>query len=71
MTTETDQPTPQYLTFKMYYFLEDDTVAIKELKENQEGRDYFPMFLKRTRIRKINQMASSEFMNYHNDNADL
>lgn len=34
----------------MYYYLEDDTVAIKELKENQEGRDHFPMFMKRTKL---------------------
>lgn len=34
----------------MYYYLEDDTVAVKELKENQEGRDHFPMFMKRTKL---------------------
>lgn len=34
----------------MFYFLEDDTVAVKELKENREGRDYFPMLLKRTKL---------------------
>lgn len=36
----------------MYYYLEDDTVAVKELKENQEGRDHFPMFMKRTKLPK-------------------
>lgn len=49
---DTYKPAGEILTFKLYYFLEDDTIAIKELKENREGRDYFPMYLKRTKIRK-------------------
>jgi hypothetical protein len=36
----------------MFYFLEDDTVSIKELKENQEGRDHFSMLLKRAKLPK-------------------
>jgi EF-hand domain-containing protein 1 len=40
------------LTYKLYVHLEDDSVAIKELKENQEGRDPFPMLLKRTKLPK-------------------
>lgn len=50
MLDETDRPNGEVLTYKMYYFLEDDTVAVKELKENQEGRDHFPMFIKRTKL---------------------
>ncbi|XP_037039126.1 EF-hand domain-containing protein 1-like [Bradysia coprophila] len=47
---ESDRPHGECITYKMYYYLEDDTVAIKELKENQEGRDHFPMFMKRTKL---------------------
>lgn len=47
---ESDIPNGECITYKMYYYLEDDTVAVKELKENQEGRDHFPMFMKRTKL---------------------
>lgn len=40
------------LTFKLYFFLEDLTISIKELKENQEGRHRFPLYLRRTRVPK-------------------
>lgn len=49
---ETDLPCGECMTFKMYYYLEDDTVAIKELKENREGRDHFPMLLRKTKLPK-------------------
>lgn len=38
------------MTYKVFYYLEDDTIAVKELKENQQGRDRFPMLLKRMRL---------------------
>lgn len=47
---ETDRPHGECMTYKVFYFLEDDTVAVKELPENQEGRDHFPMLLKRTKL---------------------
>lgn len=50
------------MTFKLYYFLEDDTIAIRELKENREGRDYFPMYLKRTKLRKNEETVSSNLI---------
>lgn len=40
------------MSFKLFYYLEDDTVAIKELKENRDGRDHFPMLLKKTKLPK-------------------
>lgn len=40
------------LSFKLYFFLEDDTITIKELKENQEGRHKFPLYLRRTSVPK-------------------
>lgn len=40
------------MTYKLFYYLEDDTVSIKELKENQEGRDYFPMLLRKQKLPK-------------------
>lgn len=49
---ETDRPSGECMTYKIFYFLEDDTVSVKELKENREGRDYFPMLLKRTKLPK-------------------
>lgn len=47
---ETDRPGGECMTYKVFYFLEDDTIAVKELKENQEGRDRFPMLVKRMRL---------------------
>lgn len=44
------------LSFKLYYFLEDGTITIKELKENQEGRHKFPLYLRRTSV----PMASAD-----------
>ena len=49
---ETDRPNGECMTYKIFYFLEDDTVAVKELKENRQGRDHFPMLLKRTQLPK-------------------
>ncbi|XP_049532156.1 EF-hand domain-containing protein 1-like [Anopheles darlingi] len=42
----------EMMTYKLFYYLEDDTVSIKELKENQEGRDYFPMLLRKQKLPK-------------------
>jgi DUF1126 PH-like domain len=49
---ETDRPGGELITFKLYFYLEDDTVAIKELPENQQGRDGFSLLLKRTKLPK-------------------
>lgn len=49
---ETDRYFGECTTYKILYFLEDDTVSIKELKENDEGRDRFPMFLRRLKLPK-------------------
>lgn len=59
LTDDTDKISGEIMTFKLYYFLEDDTIAIRELKENREGRDYFPMYLKRTKLRKNEETVSS------------
>ena len=40
------------ITFKLFYNLEDDTITIKELPENLQGRDGFPLLLKRTKLPK-------------------
>ena len=40
------------ITFKLFYNVEDDTVTIKELPENQQGRDGFKLLLKRTKLPK-------------------
>lgn len=49
---ETDRPGGDLISFKLLYYLEDDTICIKELPENQQGRDHFPKLLKRTKIPK-------------------
>ena len=40
--------------YVLHYFLEDDTVEILELNENNSGRDPFPVFLRRTLLPKAN-----------------
>ncbi|XP_052863537.1 EF-hand domain-containing protein 1-like [Anopheles cruzii] len=47
-----DREGGELMTYKLFYYLEDDTVSIKELKENQEGRDYFPMLLRKQKLPK-------------------
>lgn len=46
------------LTFKLYFFLEDSAITIKELKENQEGRHRFPLYLRRTKVPKATSDGS-------------
>jgi hypothetical protein len=58
---ETQRPGGEMISFKMYYYLEDDTVAIKELPENQQGRDGFPMLLKRTKLPKYWNKKPADF----------
>lgn len=62
------------LTFKLYYFLEDDTIAIRELKENNQGRDYFPMYLRRTKLRKNNGSISGikfDYLRFNSHDTDM
>lgn len=58
---ETERPGGEMITFKLYYYLEDDTIAIKELPENQQGRDGFPLLLKRTKVPKNWQKKPADF----------
>lgn len=58
---ETSRPGGELISFKMYFYLEDDTVAIKELPENQQGRDGFALLLKRTKIPKNWQKKPADF----------
>ena len=39
--------------YRLHYFLEDDTVEILELHENNDGRDPFPVFLRRGPLPKV------------------
>ncbi|GAB0092344.1 EF-hand domain-containing protein 1 [Sergentomyia squamirostris] len=48
---DTERP-GEYMTYKLFYYLEDDTISIKELKENLQGRDRFPLLLKKTRLER-------------------
>ncbi|KAJ0181205.1 hypothetical protein K1T71_003290 [Dendrolimus kikuchii] len=38
--------------YKLLYFLQDDTVAIKELHDGRGGKDPFPLLLKKTKLPK-------------------
>lgn len=58
---ETDRPGGELITFKLYFYLENDTVAIKELPENTQGRDGFPLLLKRTKLPKNWQKKPVDF----------
>lgn len=39
--------------YVLHYFLEDDTVEILEINENNSGRDPFPIFLRRSMLPKV------------------
>lgn len=58
---ETDRPGGELISFKLFFYLEDDTVAIKELPENQQGRDGFALLLKRTKLPKNWQKKPTDF----------
>lgn len=49
---ETDRPNGELMTYKLFYYLEDDTISVKELKENREGRYHFPLLMKRNKLPK-------------------
>ncbi|CAH2217983.1 jg22163, partial [Pararge aegeria aegeria] len=38
--------------YKMFYFLQDDTIAIKELHDGKGGKDPFPLLLKKRKLPK-------------------
>lgn len=52
----------EWLSFKLYYYLEDDAITIKELKENQEGRHQFAFYLRRTRVPKESSSEPSSYL---------
>lgn len=45
--------------YRLHYFLEDDTVEILELHENNDGRDPFPVFLRRGPLPKVTPAMSN------------
>jgi len=50
--------------YVLHYFLEDDSVEILEVNENNSGKDPFPVFLKRGRLPKspphVNEMLTTK-----------
>lgn len=50
------------LSFKLYFFLADNTITIKELKENQEGRYNFPLYLRKARVPKNQPTGPGSFL---------
>ncbi|KAG5681470.1 hypothetical protein PVAND_010902 [Polypedilum vanderplanki] len=57
---EAERAGDELIKFKLFYYLEDDTVAIKELG-NHQGCDGFPMLLKRTKLPKNWNKKSPDF----------
>ncbi|XP_065163543.1 EF-hand domain-containing protein 1-like [Atheta coriaria] len=47
--------------YEVYYFLCDDTVSVKEVMEDMEGRDPFPQLLRRTKLPKIWTQRPDDF----------
>lgn len=46
--------------YVLNYYLEDDTVEVLEVHENNSGRDAFPVFLRRARLPKVRFSQLSE-----------
>jgi hypothetical protein len=55
-----DDPTPygSRMYFVLHYYLADNTVEINEAHTRNSGRDGFPVFLRRTKLYKVNIPAS-------------
>lgn len=48
--------------FIIQYYLVDDTVEIREVHDPNDGRDPFPLFLKRQRVPKDRDNVDCEFL---------
>lgn len=57
MRIEQAKPLSDCLPYKIFYYIADGTVAVKELKQNIEGRDYCPYLLRRMRVPKNHRTA--------------
>lgn len=55
---EQSKPLADCLPYKIFYYIVDETVAVKELKQNIEGRDYCPYLLRRMQVPKNATNAS-------------
>lgn len=49
---EQSKPLADCLPYKIFYYIVDETIAVKELKQNIEGRDYCPYLLRRMQVPK-------------------
>lgn len=58
---EPESSNGELMTYKLFYYLEDDTIAIKELKENRQGRYHFPMMMSRNKLPKNWKQLPSGF----------
>ncbi|XP_050673267.1 EF-hand domain-containing protein 1-like [Leptidea sinapis] len=47
-----DSENGELTEYKMMYFLQDDTIAIKELHDDRGGKDPFPLLLKKRKVPK-------------------
>ncbi|XP_047536676.1 EF-hand domain-containing protein 1-like [Vanessa atalanta] len=47
--------------YKMFYFLQDDTIAVKEIHDGRGGKDPFPLLLKKRKLPKVWKERPSSF----------
>lgn len=41
------------MKYEILYFLSDDTVSVKEIHEKNDGRDPYPVLLRKTKLPKV------------------
>uniref|UniRef100_A0A5F8HAC8 EF-hand domain containing 1 n=1 Tax=Monodelphis domestica TaxID=13616 RepID=A0A5F8HAC8_MONDO len=58
---DTDSMFGESRTYIIHYYLADDTVEVREVHERNDGRDPFPVLLKRQRLPKVLKDNSKHF----------
>lgn len=43
----------ELMKYEILYFLADDTVSVKEIHEKNDGRDPYPLLLRKTKLPKV------------------
>lgn len=48
------------MKYEILYFLSDDTVTVKEIHLNNDGRDPYPILLRKTKLPKVIAYAATK-----------
>lgn len=48
------------MKYEILYFLADDTVMVKEIHEKNDGRDPYPILLRKTKLPKVGDILFTE-----------